>query len=169
MVAELFVLAVFPLLLAAAAGWDIASFTIPNVIPIALLVAFAVFLVAAHLSPAAAGYHLLGGVAGLVIGFTLFAFGFVGGGDAKLFACTALWLGLWDLLPYALYASLLGGALTLALLAARRMPLPEVLARETWIARLHDASAGIPYGVALAAGALLVLPHTEIFRHVVSQ
>ncbi len=164
MIAEIFVLAVFPVLLAFAAGWDIASFTIPNVIPLCLLAGFVMFLFATHMTAGAAGAHLLGGVIGLLVGFTLFALGFVGGGDAKLFACTALWLGLPDLLSYALVASVLGGALTLLLLTARKLPLPAFLSREVWLVRLHDASSGIPYGVALAAGALLILPQTEIFR-----
>jgi prepilin peptidase CpaA len=164
LIAEVFVLAVFPVLLAFAAGWDIASFTIPNTIPLCLLGAFVLFLLASHMSFGAAGGHLVGGVIGLFVGFTLFALGLVGGGDAKLFACTALWLGLSDLLAYALVASVLGGALTLFLVAARRVPLPGFLARESWLVRLHDAKAGIPYGVALAAGALLVLPQTEVFR-----
>ena len=59
---------------------------------------------------------------------------------------------------------MLGGLLTLALLMLRQWPLPAVLARQDWIMRLHEKSSGIPYGVALASGALLILPHTEIFR-----
>jgi prepilin peptidase CpaA len=67
-------------------------------------------------------------------------------------------------MAYALLASLFGGFLTLALLAARAWPLPAFLARHAWILKLHDARSGIPYGVALAAGAFLILPHTEIFK-----
>jgi prepilin peptidase CpaA len=163
-ISELSVLAIFPVLLAFAAGWDIASFTIPNTIPLALIAGFIVFALAAHLAPTVLGAHLLGGLVGLVIGFTLFALGYIGGGDAKLFACTALWLGLSDLLAYGLFASVMGGALALLLIGARRLPLPVFLSREAWLVRLHDAKSGIPYGVALAAGALLVLPQTEIFR-----
>jgi len=164
LLAEIFVLVVFPVFLAIAAGWDIASFTIPNAIPVGLVIAFAIFVFAAHLTLGAASSHLLGGAIGLAIGFTLFAFGLVGGGDAKLFATTALWLGLTDFLPYALVATVLGGALTILLIAARKLPLPGFLLREGWIVRLHDAKAGIPYGVALAAGALIILPQTELFR-----
>jgi prepilin peptidase CpaA len=76
----------------------------------------------------------------------------------------ALWLGFHDLAPYALVASLFGGGLTLGLLLLRQCPLPDMLARQAWIARLHDARSGIPYGVALAAGAFALLPSTEIFR-----
>lgn len=165
MTAELMVIAVLPALLALAAGWDLASYTIPNWLPAALVAAFAVFLLAAGMTPAMAGWHLLAGFLGLAIGFTLFALGYIGGGDAKLFAAVALWLGLdLDLMSYVLIASVLGGALTLALLALRKLPMPARLTGQSWLVRLHDERAGIPYGVALAAGAFLILPQTEIFR-----
>src|ERR1700679_1244729 len=115
MIAELLVLFVLPALLATAAGWDIASFTIPNFIQLALLAVFIVLVFALGMSPGALAPHLLAGFVGLVIGFALFALGYVGGGDAKLFACVALALGLHDLLDYALMASIFGGALTICL------------------------------------------------------
>jgi len=61
-------------------------------------------------------------------------------------------------------ASVFGGALTIAVILLRQVPLPAMLARQGWIVRLHDARSGIPYGVALAAGAFFLLPSTEIFR-----
>jgi prepilin peptidase CpaA len=164
MFAEILVLVALPLLLAVAAGWDMASFTIPNFLNLALLAAFAAFAVAAGLSFPVIGWHLLAGVIALAIGFTLFALGHIGGGDAKLFAVVVLWLGLKDSLPYALVASVFGGALALGLMLLRSWPLPVFLARQSWIMKLHDKQAGIPYGVALAAGAFFILPSTEIFR-----
>ena len=164
MIAEILVIVALPLLLGAAGLWDLASFTIPNFLTAALLALFLVFAFAAGLGPMAAGWHLLAGVIGLAVGFSLFALGWIGGGDAKLFAVTVLWLGFKDLMPYALIASLAGGALTIAILLVRQMPLPPILARQAWIVKLHDARSGIPYGAALAAGAFILLPSTEIFR-----
>jgi prepilin peptidase CpaA len=164
MLAEILVVAFVPVLLAVAGVWDLASFTIPNFLSIALIGLFAVFAFAAGLTLPAVGLHLLAGLAGLVLGFGLFAMGWIGGGDAKLFAAVALWLGFHDLLNYALLASVFGGVLTLALLALRRLPLPVPLVRQAWALRLHDARSGIPYGVALAIGAFVLLPSTEIFR-----
>ena len=166
MAAELLVILVLPAILIAAAGWDLANFTIPNFLQGALLAAFFAYALAAGLAPGAIGIHLLAGLCGLVLGFGFFAMNWIGGGDAKLFACVALWLGCNDLLMYALIASVLGGALTLLLLAARRVPLPALLCRQSWLLRLHDEKAGIPYGVALAAGAFCILPQTEIFLRV---
>ena len=164
MIAEILVVVALPALLAAAAGWDLASFTIPNFINIAVIAVFPLFALAAGLPLNAIGFHLLAGFAGLAIGFSLFALGYIGGGDAKLFAGIALWLGFADLMPYALLASVFGGFLTLALLIVRQWPLPHTLARQPWILKLHDTRSGVPYGVALAAGAFILLPYTEIFR-----
>ena len=110
MAAEILVLFVFPLLLALAAGWDIASFTIPNFLQVALIASFVAFVVATGMTTAGIGGHLIAGFLGLVVGFTLFALGYIGGGDAKLFACIALWLGFRNLPEYALMASIVGGA-----------------------------------------------------------
>jgi prepilin peptidase CpaA len=92
--------------------------------------------------------------------FTFFACGWIGGGDAKLAAATALWLGFDQLLNYVLLASIFGGILTFLLIRFRFQPLPEALSRHEWIARLHRMDSGIPYGIALAAAALTVYPDT---------
>jgi prepilin peptidase CpaA len=164
MIAELLLMLVLPALLAAAAACDLASFTIPNSLSLALAAVFALFALVVHLPPGAFSFHLLAGLIALGAGFALFAFGYIGGGDAKLFAAVALWLGLHDFLAYALVSSVMGGLLTLTLLMLRQWPLPAGLARFDWIIRLHEKSSGIPYGVALASGALVILPHAEILR-----
>ena len=48
----------------------------------------------------------------------------------------------------------------------RSVPLPRLLLGEAWALRLHRQDAGIPYGLALAAGALMVYPHTVWFTGV---
>jgi prepilin peptidase CpaA len=161
--------AILPALFAAAAVWDLTSYTIPNVLILAFLTLFVVFAGVAMVNGQGfslheAGMHAAAGAIGLVAGMALFAAGWIGGGDAKLFAVAALWLG-WDMLfPYTLLASILGGGLTLGLLAFRTMPLPAFLARQEWIMRLADRQGGIPYGIALATAALIVLPETAMFK-----
>lgn len=164
MAAEFLVLFVFPLLLILAAGWDITSYTIPNFLQIALVASFAAFVLATGMAPSSIATHLLSGFVGLAIGFTLFALGLIGGGDAKLFACVTLWLGFSNLPEYALLSSILGGVLTVVLLGARRLPLPQALNGQSWLLKLHEAEGAIPYGVALSAGAFFILPQAEIFR-----
>jgi prepilin peptidase CpaA len=163
MLAEALVMVLLPLLLAAAAFWDLASFTIPNLLQLLLLAGFALFALAAGLGAGVLGLHLLAGLVGLCVGFALFALGYIGGGDAKLFAAVVLWLGFRDFASYALVASVLGGVFTLAMIGMRKLPLPAFL-RWPWLLRLHDERAGIPYGVALALGVFVILPQTEIFR-----
>jgi prepilin peptidase CpaA len=164
MAAEALVLFVFPALLLLAAGWDIASFTIPNFLQVALIASFVAFVAVTGMAPGIVASHLLAGFLGLAAGFALFALGYIGGGDAKLFACIALWLGFQNLPEFALVASVMGGALTLFLLGIRRLALPQGLTRQAWIMRLHEARGAIPYGVALSAGAFVILPQAEIFR-----
>ena len=164
MIAQALVLFVVPALLAASAGWDLASYTIPNFLPAALLAVFVLLALISGLPPSEIGLHALAGVAGLAMGFALFAFGLIGGGDAKLFAAIVLWLGFRDLLDYALMTSVFGGALAIILIGLRNVPIPATLSSHAWLVRLHDPRLGIPYGVALAAGALVIFPHAEIFR-----
>jgi prepilin peptidase CpaA len=166
--AALLLLFVVPALLAIAAGWDLASFTIPNFLSLMLILSFALFAVSTHMTLDAASWHMLAGIIGLVAGFALFALGTIGGGDAKLFAAIALWLGFANLLDFTVAASIFGGALALLILGLRHVPLPAFLMSQGWLVRLHDEKSGIPYGVALAAGALFVLPSTEMYRLVMA-
>ncbi len=105
----------------------------------------------------------------VALGFAFFAFGWIGGGDAKLFAAAALWFGWERLLDYGLAAGLIGGGLTVAILLARRVPLPLILVRQAWILRLHDPKTGIPYGIALAAAAIELYPQTLWFAQAVGR
>lgn len=168
MITSVLILAPFVVLLLLAAGWDLASYTIPNFISAALLLAFVIYAIDAGYTLSAYESHGLAALLALAAGFLLFALGYIGGGDAKLFASVAAWFGMHDLLPYILLASLFGGAFTLALLAVRRWPLPQALATHSWINRLHEPRGGIPYGVALSAAAIAILPHTELLRAVAS-
>ena len=67
-------------------------------------------------------------------------------------------------MPYTLVATVLGGVLTLALLGLRICRCRRFWRARTGSSGCMTASAGIPYGVALAAGVFVVLPGTEIFR-----
>jgi prepilin peptidase CpaA len=96
----------------------------------------------------------------LAVGFAFFSRGWIGGGDAKLAAATALWLGFDHLLAYLLWASIFGGVLTILILQFRLFPLPPQLSRHGWVERLHSKDAGVPYGIALAIAALFIYPYT---------
>jgi prepilin peptidase CpaA len=161
MVSDTVRLLLFPALMAFAASSDLLTMTISNRLSLALTGGFFLLTLITGMSLATLGMHLAAAALVLVIAFIFFSQGWIGGGDAKLAAATALWFGFAHLLDYLLYASLFGGALTMLLLQFRRLVLPQMLARHQWIARLHDAGAGVPYGIALAAAALIVYPNTS--------
>lgn len=161
--ASLSLLVIFPFLMAYAASRDLLTMLIPNTVSLALAAAFAAFAIGSGLGWDDIAGHVGAGAVTLAVTFTLFAFGLIGGGDAKLAAATALWIGFDHLAEYLLVASVAGGALTLGLLAMRSLPLPGPVARLPFALHLHDAKTGVPYGIALALAALLVLPETVIW------
>jgi prepilin peptidase CpaA len=153
-------LLLFPALMAFAASSDLFTMTISNKLSLALAGGFLVLTIVTGMSLYDISLHLAAGALVLVVAFGFFSQGWIGGGDAKLAAATALWFGFDYLLEYLVYASLLGGVLTLVLIQFRKLPLPAIFARQPWIMRLHDSGGGIPYGIALAAAALAIYPKT---------
>ena len=147
--------------MAFAAASDLLTMTIANRISLILVAGFAVVAVLGGLSGTVLFSHLAAGTAVLAVAFLCFACRWIGGGDAKLAAATALWLGFGNLFDYLIYTSILGGALTLIIVLFRTIPLPAVLVGSEWAERLHRHDAGIPYGIALAAAALIVYPQSE--------
>ena len=167
MVANPLVLAIlmfFPLLMALSASSDLFTMTIPNRICAALVVGYFVLAIALHLPLKTVGVNVACALGVLVLTFAMFSRGWIGGGDAKLAASTALWIGWSLLLDYGLVASLFGGALTFSIIFGRKLTLPSWLARFEWLARLHHPKTGVPYGIALAAAGLFVYPQTQIWQ-----
>jgi prepilin peptidase CpaA len=134
--------------------------TISNRVSLTLVGGFALLALLTGMGAAAIGSHVGAAALVLAVAFVMFAQGWIGGGDAKLAAATALWLGFDQLLAYFLYASLLGGVLTFVMIKFRGAPLPAFLAGQDWAQRLHRMDAGVPYGIALAASALIIYPET---------
>jgi prepilin peptidase CpaA len=160
MVADAIRLILFPAMMAFAASSDLLTMTISNRVSLILIGGFFALALASGMSALDILSHVGAGALILVIAFVCFLRGWLGGGDAKLAAATALWLGFDHLLNYLLYASLFGGALTLLLIQFRTWPLPGLLAGRQWVERLHHKDSGVPYGIALAAAALCVYPDT---------
>jgi prepilin peptidase CpaA len=164
---HLSLLAFFPALMALSASMDLLTFTIPNRLCGALALGYLVFAALLGIPAVDILLNISCALAILAIAFGMFTLGWVGGGDAKLAAATAAWLGWTAILDYGVAAALFGGILTLVILGARMAPLPAVFGRIDWLARLHSAKAGVPYGVALAAAGLMQFPNSSIWAAVV--
>lgn len=154
----LLLLSILPCLVIIAGLRDLTTMTIPNWISGVLVVAFfpAAFMVG--LAPMAVAMHVGVAFAALLVGMGLFAGRIIGGGDAKLMAASCLWLGLSGSGMFLLWTGLAGGAFCLALIAARAQLQSHVAGAPTWVVHLMDPRGDIPYGVAIAAGALMAFP-----------
>ncbi|QPC86550.1 peptidase [Mesorhizobium sp. NBSH29] len=154
---------IFPLCMAYAAATDILSMTIANLVSIVLL---ATFLLVAPFTGAewsVLALHLGAGAILLIAGMALFAFGVMGGGDVKLLASTAVWIGLnLQLVEYLVNSAVLGGILTVAIIIYRKSPFAGRYANNTFLRHFGDESAGVPYGIALAIGGLIAYPDTVL-------
>lgn len=141
---------------------DARTLRIPNFVSLALLVAFIPMALVAGIGLEAVAWHLGVGAAVLVIGFALFAFGLFGGGDAKLMAAAALWVG-WDPVLFFIFAvALTGGGLSVLVVLLRKgLGLwPDWLVKNA--EGLFVPNKAVPYGVAIAVGAIFTVPRMDV-------
>jgi prepilin peptidase CpaA len=162
-VLELAVLTVLPGAVAFAAAMDLLTMKIPNRVSAIMVLAFFPLALLAGLGAWDMLCHVAAGLAVLALGVLLFIPGWFGGGDAKLMAAIALWIGPDNLFPYIFWVAMAGGMIATVFSSVRSVPLPRMFLGEACALRLHRRDAGIPYGIALAAGALLVYPQTIWF------
>ena len=153
----------FPGAMAFAGSMDLVTMTIPNRISLAMIAGFFFITLWIGLPTDVVVAHIAAGILVLAAGIGMFAMGWVGGGDAKLLAAAALWLGLTDLLSFLLLTGIVGSLLMLALLSYRRYP-AAALPLPAWAVRLHRSETGIPYGIAIGTAGLLIFPYTPIFK-----
>jgi prepilin peptidase CpaA len=167
MIANILILAIlmfFPLLMALSASSDLFTMTIPNKISIALVLGYFALAIALGVPAKTIAINVGCALGVLIVTFAMFSRGWIGGGDAKLAAATALWIGGALLLDYSLMASVFGGIITFALIVGRKFALPARLSRLEWLARLHQPKGDVPYGIALAIAGLVVYPQTQIWQ-----
>ena len=159
-------LAGFAGLMATAAFEDLRWLVIPNRLVLGLFLLWP-FHVAVAPTPslAAAGGATLCAAAVFAAGALLFARGLVGGGDVKLLAAATLWAGPGATPALLVVTGLLGGLLCLLLLtpmgvliAAARPPLLDAAGAAPPGAEALPGATPVlvPYGVAIAAAALIV-------------
>jgi prepilin peptidase CpaA len=158
-------LSLLPALVIFAGLKDLTSMTIPNWIsamlvvtffPVALLMGLPVMTVAAHLGVAMVALCVTAG---------MFALRWIGGGDAKLTAAACLWLGVSGSGMFLLWTGLMGGLFCLFLIFARFQAQTALPAGAPgWVVRLMEPKGDIPYGVAIAAGALMAWPASPLMN-----
>ncbi len=157
-------LSAFPAALIIAAMNDLYEYKIPNWVSAVLFCSYFAAGVGLGASPMMMLEGFLFACAALVVGFGLFAGKFLGGGDAKLLAACAPWIGPSALFPFLLNTAIAGGMFAIFLVAFRRTPALPVYAQAPWLMRLHQRPKDIPYAVAIAAGGLLSFPQTPMFQ-----
>ncbi|HEV7372389.1 prepilin peptidase [Arenibaculum sp.] len=140
-------------LLAAAATTDLLRYRIPNVLVGAMALLYPAHLLVRPDRLDLSAFAAAGAV--LAVGFVLFAWGRIGGGDAKLLAVAALWAGAADLPLLLAVMALTGGAMSVLVVGRSRFLLARA-AGAVGSVRLRDGliARELPYGVAIAAGGL---------------
>lgn len=157
------IILIFSLCMLVAAVSDLLSMTIANRLSLLLFGTFAVIAPFTGMDWSTYAMHFVAGLGVLALTFALFAAGAMGGGDAKLLAATAVWMGPGLVLAqYIVWGAMLGGVLTLVLLALRYSPLAPLAANTTLLRHIADRKAGIPYGIALGAAGLLAFPGSPL-------
>ncbi|MEP9348789.1 prepilin peptidase [Xanthobacter sp. KR7-225] len=150
---EIILLGLYPAVLCAAIGTDIARRVIPNLLVAALVAGFAAMVLVSPMPDLSLRLLVAGAVTAL--GFSLFAQDLVGAGDAKFAGALVLWLDPLQLPLFALLAGLIGGALSLGFamrLQRHAAGVPGAPAMET----------SLPYAVALAGAGLLLHPYSSL-------
>ncbi len=142
--------AALPVLLVWGGAADLITRSIPNLVALLLAGCFIVFAGSAGISASHLATHILCGSAVLAGGFALFYFSLIGGGDAKLLASASCWFGFENVIPFLVAVALAGGVLALIYLILQQF--------RAQLGLEFEASAAIPYGAAIAAGGLAVLP-----------
>lgn len=163
------ILVVFPFAMIYAAISDILTMTIANRVSLVLIGTFIVIAPFIGLTWSEFGMHLAAFGLVLAVTFCLFAAGMLGGGDAKLMASTALWMGMGaPLVSYIIISTVAGGILTIALMVVRGSPLAVVAGEVPALRRVLDEK-DIPYGVALAIGGLMAFEASPAMVWAVNQ
>jgi prepilin peptidase CpaA len=139
------IIAIWTAALIAAAISDLRSFRIPNYLPGIVILLFGINHSLAGFS-AALWEHFFHFLLALIIGMGLFSRGWIGGGDAKLYAAVALWFNWAGAVALIFMTTTAGLLLAIAFIAARMLGLRKNTPKE---------DRRIPYGVAIAAGAIL--------------
>lgn len=152
----------------AGAVTDVIRLRIPNIIPIVVVAAFITCTVMAALfnHPMLTDTlltHMIAAMTALAVMVVLFFMRLFGGGDAKLIPAVVLWIGVTGLPVFLMATAVTGGLLALLSVLMRKTSVGKhILTRlirfeylqSGWIAAMAKGENVVPYGVAIACGAL---------------
>jgi prepilin peptidase CpaA len=158
----LIILGAMPTLVIVGGLKDLTSMKIPNWVSGLLIVSFFPAALAVGLDLLTVVTHVGVALLALFVGAGMFALRWIGGGDAKLMAASCLWLGLGGSGIFLLYTGLMGGLFCVFLMFARSYSRPYIFGAPQWVAQLMEPKGDIPYGVAIAAGALAAYPASPL-------
>lgn len=142
----------FPLAMAYMALCDFRTLRIPDWASVFVAAAFLPEALLGGMEPAALAKHYGVGFALMIGGALLFSKGLIGGGDAKMLAAGGVWFGAGNLASYLLLVALLGGAVALAVLVMRKLPVPK----PAWMKGNGAEDRAVPYGVAIGMAAVIL-------------
>ena len=158
----LLLLSLLPGLVIVAGLHDLTTMTIPNWISGLLILGFFPATLMVGLAPMTVAIHVGVAILALFCGMAMFALRLIGGGAAKLRAAATLWVGVSGAPAFVLYTAIVGGLFCLVLMISRSQFIAYGVNAPGWIANLMQPKGDIPYGVAIAAGALLAFPSSTL-------
>lgn len=165
MILDIFATGFFALCLFAALR-DLSTLTIPNWLNAWIAILFVPAMIVAMPGWEVTGWHLLAGFIAFWISVLLFMGGIFGGGDAKMIPGVVLWIGPGGVMTFIYGTALVGGILVFLVLLARRL-VPAYAVPGFAFETLQE-KRGVPYGVAIAAGAVLAAPHSPLLTNFLS-
>ena len=149
-------LVLFAAVLVWGATSDLLWLRIPNWVVVTIAALYPIYVLSAAQPVAWQGALVLAGLV-FAIGFAMYSFRLLGGGDVKLLAAVALWAGPLQITAFMLSTAIIGGLLAIVATTPLRLLLPYMAAATGVDADVRQLmKLQIPYGVAIAAGGLFV-------------
>lgn len=144
------------------AAWsDYKGFRIPNHVSLVIIGAFVIAFGVTTLTGqdqlifSTWKSHLGSAGAVMLVTMLMFSLGALGAGDSKFATSVAVWLGISGLSVFLFYMALIGGLLGLSSLVLKKFkPLKNPKAG-TWPAKAQEGHNAVPYGIAIAGGAII--------------
>ena len=153
-----------------ASAWsDWSGMTIPNTYPVGIIATFGIAAAALYFLAPEAGYlfslksHFISFALVFAVTFVLFSLKMIGAGDSKLAAAVALWTGVKGLFPFLFFMGITGAVLGLAALYLQKNKPVAEPKEKSWIERVQGGESTVPYGIAIAVGALIAFIQVGYF------